>query len=118
MAITILDVNSTNAFYGGKNPQLMFDFNAPQALNNDQKRHRVVTGRIKAYDGDTIKAGDIGLRTIRSIVFTPVTAMQVGGSLSKLGSQNNSVTIDLAQKGTTTATASFTFLTYFAAGDR
>ena len=118
MAITILDVDTNQSPDVGKNPIVTFDFNPTRSANQVQKRYRLVTGRLKAYDGDTLSASDVGLSTIRSFVATPVTAYQLGGSLSNLGSANNSVTLSMKQTGTTTALGSFGHMCYVITGDR
>jgi len=117
MAITILDLDWNDSVKGGRNPPMSFDFNPSQAGQIGQKRYRQVMGRMKAYDGDTIKAEQIGLRSIRSAIFTPYdSTAKCGGSVKYAGSQNNIVTLDVAQ-GATTAFATFSFFNFLIAGD-
>jgi len=128
MAITILDVDWSDSTFGGKSPQMMFDFNPPKSENQTEKLHRIVAGRLTAIDGDVVYADEIGLKTIRNAVFTPnmigeaaAGGFMVAGSVMNPGSLDNGVTLLIKKnRGTATvlASASAIRLSYFAAGDR
>ena len=126
MAITILDVDWADGTFGGKAPQVMFDFNPPKSENQTEKLHRIVAGRLTAVDGDTVTADEIGLRSIRAAVFTPnmtgetaAGGFVVSGSVGQPGSIDNTVTLVIKKnRGTAVlASASAIRLSYFAAGD-
>ncbi len=119
MTVTILDINYTNAIYGGGTPPLMLDFHGNPRIpkGSPDLRSRIAMGRLRCYDNDAPRAELFGLRSIRSAVFSPNTdaRYKVAGSILTPGSLNNTVTISISDGGTTPFGS--LNMSFFVAGD-